>query len=188
MMPKITGVVAAAVLLAGCQQAPVRDEASHDSRVSVGSSFVLHESLSVPAGHARVFLQGGKVVAKKKLDLYRPHCDFEVRSVSDGSLRIAPDSFLVTKVIVYEEEVVSRPQPLRYAAYPMVRVSGGDGSFSLITRFVRHNLSSEKQPEVMRLTCHGGLDMPFYARTPGIAEIRQALGKYVTLELASTGN
>jgi hypothetical protein len=182
MMPKVVVIVAATLLLAACQQAPVRDEASPRSRVNVGSTFVLHEGLTVPSGHARVFLQGGSVVAKNKLNRYYPHCNFEVRTVSDGTLRIEPDTFLVTEVVEDQEQVVTRPQPLRVA-----RLSVGDdndGGVTLITRFIRHRLSSERQPGVMRLTCHGGFDVPFYAQTPGIAEIRQALGEVVTLNLA----
>lgn len=182
MMPKIAVFVAATLLLAACQQAPVRDEASHRSRVGVGSTFVLHQGLSVPAGHARVFLQGGSVVAKTKLDRYRPHCNFEVRQVSDGTLRIEPDAFLVTGIDEYEEEIVARPQRTRVAA-----LVGGESfdALSVIARFVRHRLSSERQPGVMRLTCHGGFDLPRDALTPSIAEIRQALGEVATLNLAS---
>lgn len=179
MMPKISFFVAACLVLVACQQAPVRDEASHFSRVGVGSSFVLHESLIVPVGHARVFLQGGKVVAKVQLNRYHPHCNFEVRSVSDGTLRIEPDTFLVTGIEEHMEEVVTRRQPLRYAAFSMEDFD----SMAMITRFVRHWLYSERQPEVMRLTCHGGFDDPSEALPPSIAEIRQALGKLVTLNL-----
>lgn len=181
MMPKSGLLVVAALLLAACQQAPLRDEASHRSRVGVGSTFVLHESLIVPAGHARVFFQDGKVVAKAQLDRYRPHCNIEVRTVSDGSSRIEPDTFLVTGVEEYEEEIVARPQHLRYAGLSM---SDGDGAMiSKIARFVRHWLYSERQPGVMRLTCHGGFDYPLDALTPSITEIRQALGERVTLNL-----
>ena len=182
MMPKTVVVVALGFLLAACQQAPVRDETSQRSRVGAGSTFVLHEALLVPAGHARVFLQSGKVVSKTQLDRYRPHCNFETRVVSDGTLRIEPDTFLVTDVEEYEEEIVSRPQPIRVAA-----LAGDDGDvggmISMITRFVRHWLYSERQPEVMRLTCHGGFDYPLDALPPSVAKIRQALGSYVTLNL-----
>lgn len=182
MMPKMTFIVATMFVLAACQQAPVRDEASYLSRVGVGSTFVVNESLMVPVGRARVFLQGGRVVTKVGLDRYRPHCNFEVRSLSDGSLRIEPDTFLVTRVIVDEEEVVSRPQSLHYAALGLGGDMGG-GGINMITHLVRHRLHSERQPEVMYLTCHGGFDYPFHARTPGIAEIRQVLGEMVTLNL-----
>lgn len=180
MMPKLVVFVAASLFLTGCQQGSVRDETSFLSRVGVGSTFVLHESLIVPGGHTRVFLQRGKVVSKVQLNRYHPHCNFEVRTLSDGSARIEPDTFLVTDVEVDEEEIVSRPDPLRYASFAN---DNDDGGVSLITLFVRHWLFSERQPEVMRLTCHGAFDVPFYARTPSIAEIREALGGRVTLNL-----
>lgn len=182
MMPKMLVIVAMTLVLTACQQAPVRDESSYLSRVAVGSKFVLHESLTVPVGHARVFLQDGKVVDKVRLDRYRPHCNFEVRSVSDGTLRIEPDTFLVIGVDEDEEEIVSRPQLLRNVVLDSSEEGGG---ISMITLYVTHWLFSERQPEVMRLTCHGGLDFPFDARPPGIAEIRQALGKLVTLNLVN---
>ena len=53
----------------------------------------------------------------------------------------------------------------------------------MISRFVRHKLYSDTQPEVMRFTCHGGFDEPWQAETPSINDIRQVLGKLVTLEL-----
>lgn len=182
MMPKRVMIVALILVMSGCQRAPVLDEASSFSRVGVGSTFVLNESLLVPTGHARVFFQGGKVVAKVRLDRYRPHCNFEVRSVSDGSLRIEPDTFLVTEVEEDEESVVTRPVSPRYAALAGDDDVGG-GAVELISPFVHHWLFSERQPEVMRLTCHGGFDFPFYARTPSVEEIRHALGERVTLNL-----
>lgn len=182
MMPKMGLVVAVALFGTACQQGPVRDESSTRSRVGVGSTFVLHEALLVPQGHARVFVQGGKVVAKVRLERYYPHCNFEVRSVSDGTLRIEPDTFLVTDVDEDEEEVVRRPQSQRYAALA-VDSDSMDGGVTMIAHFVTHWLYSERQPEVVRLICHGGFDAPFYARAPSIAEIRQALGGLVTLNL-----
>ncbi len=124
------------------------------------------------------------MVPKVRLDRYRPHCNFEVRSVSDGTLRIEPDTFLVTEVDEDEEEVVGLPQPQRYAG---LELNGGrGGGINQIVYYVRHWLYAERQPEVMHLTCHGGFDLPFYARTPGIGEIRQALGQLVTLNLVIT--
>lgn len=181
MMPKLIAVVALTLVMVACQQGPVRDESSYRSRVGIGSTFVLHESLIVPTGHARVFIQGGEVVAKPQLNRYRPHCNFEVRTISDGSSRIEPDTFLVTDIEEDEEEVVTRAEPMRYAA--LAENSDHQGGVNLITQFVRHWLYSERQPEVMRLTCHGAFDVPFYAQPPSIAEIREALGERVTLNL-----
>lgn len=184
MMPKLTALVALPLLLAACQQLPVQDEGS--SRIRVGSHLTLHQSLMVTAGHARVFMQNGQVVAKTKLDLYQPHCNFEVRSVSSGASIIEPDDFVVTAVMEDETEVVQGPPAQQYAAVGKMVAMGGDATLVMVTRFIRHNLESGHQPEVMRLTCHGGFAEPWQAAYPGIDEIRQSLGALVTLQMPHT--
>lgn len=181
MMPKLVAVVVVALALAGCQQVPVRDESSPYSRIPAGSRIVLHKALSVPQGHARVFLQGGEVKAKAKLNRYYPHCNFELRDVSDGTLRIEPDTFFVTRVTEGEEMVVRRQGPLRRVGFRSDRDSA-----SMISRFVRYRLGSESQPRLMRLTCHGGFADPYEAQYPGISDIRKALGERVSIRLANS--
>lgn len=178
-MPKLLPL-AVIFLLTACQQVPMRDENSPLMRVSPGSTIVLHKPLTVPAGHARVFLQGGKVVAKTRLKRYYPHCNFEVRQVSDGHLRIEPDTFIITDVTSGEEEWVSRQPTLRPAAWE-IDGDGADGAVLLI-RLVQHRLHSTRQPQVMRLTCHGGFAEPWKVAYPSIRDIRRSLGDYATLE------
>ena len=179
-MPKLVTLVATLFMLSACHQAPVRDENSSRSRVSAGSHFVLNEVLSIPTGHARVFLQSGQVVAKKRLEHYQPHCNIEVRSVSAGDSYIEPDIFVVTAVTEDEEEVVRGAQWQQYASL----LNSSDSMDSvMISRYVQHTLHSTAQPEVMRLTCHGGFAEAWQVDTPSIREIRQALGEIVTLKL-----
>ena len=170
-----------ALLLAACA-APVRDADAPYYRVPINSLVTLNQALTVPAGQARVFLQHGKVVAKGKLDQYRPHCDFEVRMVSDGSERIEPDSFNVTRVEVGDDFVVSRATQV-YAALVVINDANQP---SMISPYVHHWLSSAHQPQVMRLTCHGGFDYPGIAQYPTVNEIRESLGTAATLSLATT--
>jgi hypothetical protein len=170
MMPKRLALVAALLLLMACQQAPVRDENSPRSRVSIGSHFILHQVLA----------QEGQVVAKNKLERYQPHCNIEVHSVSSGGSYIEPDTFVVTAVMEDEVEVVRGTAWQHYASL----FYSGDGMDTLmLSRFVRHTLQSASQPEVMRLTCHGGFAEPWQVATPSVREIRQALGELVTLKL-----
>ncbi len=180
MMPKLTTVVAILFILTACNHMPVQDENSPRSRVAVGSHVVLNELLSIPAGHARVFLQDGRVVANKSLEYYQPHCNIAVRSVSTGDSYIEPDIFIVTAVMEDEEEVVRGARWRQYAS--LFNSSDSLGSV-MISRYVRHTLHSTSQPEVMRLTCHGGFAEPWQVDTPSIREIRQALGELVTLKL-----
>ena len=172
-MPKLLSVVAAASLLAGCLTLTVHDEGSSASRISVGSRIILHQAITVPAGDARVFMQEGKVTGKVALNQYLPHCNFEVRELSDGNARIEPDSFLIIALQVGSDRVVSNGMPTRLAVdLDMYQFH----SPSPVSRYVKHRLQSTNQPEVMNLKCHGGFDEPALAEYPGIRAIREALG------------
>jgi hypothetical protein len=157
----------------------VADESSPYSRMPVGSTVVLQQDLAVPAGHARVFLQHGKVVEKRRLDVYYPHCNFEQHAVSDGTAVIKADRFRVTAVGMGEDYVVQR-DALIHAGWSM---AGEFGGVSMINRYVGHTLNSPSQPQVTRLTCHGGFAFPGEAVTPSLTDIRTALGVVATVEL-----
>ena len=179
----ITAVVSLS-LLAACQQSPVLDEESPRSRIAPGSVLVLHEPLSVPVGHARVFLQDGKVRAKRRIDMYYPHCNFELRTLSDAPQTIHPGRFTI-KAIRWNEEMVVEHGPAR----PYYTDAGsGDVSVSLITRLLQHRLEAPQQPELMRLTCHGGFAEPWRAQFPSVAQIRQVLGELATIEAPDMQN
>lgn len=168
-------------VLSACQQQPIRDEDSPWARIQPGSKIILHQTLTVPPGHARVFMQGGEVVAKVRLNQYLPHCNFETHSVSDGTLRIEADTFLVTNTYEGEEEVVFRNRPLRYVAWSWNGKDYNDPG--MINLLVHHDLNSPNQPQVMRLTCHAGLTEIWEAHYPSISDIRHAMGSIATLEL-----
>lgn len=163
-----------ATLTIACAASP----GERPARLPVGTTVVLNQPLTVPAGQARVFLQGGRVIERVRLRQYYPHCDFEIRQVSDGSAGIAPDRFTVTAVTEGEEPVVMR-QTLHYAGLRLSDMQQ-DG-VSMVSRYLHHWLHSPRQPQVLRLTCHGGFDFPGRAQLPTVAEIRYALGEVVTL-------
>lgn len=175
-------LVSTAALLAGCA-APLVDEGSPGYRLPLTSVVVLQQALPVPAGHARVFLQGGAVVEKHRLNPYRPHCNFEQRAVSDGTAVIAADRFTVTAVSVGEDFVVQR----RAYVYAALRLAGDDDSPGQVNRYLHHRLASDRQPEVMRLTCHGGFDLPGLAQLPSLVDMRAALGEVAVLEVKTGG-
>lgn len=175
MMTRIGMVlVLSAVVLAGCAATMV-----DGSRLLAGATVVLQQDLTIPSGHARVFLQGGAVVEKTRLNIYQPHCNFEQRVVSDGSAVIAADRFLVTQVSVGDDFIVQRGAAL----FASLGMDGGNGIPGNLHRYVRHTLSSPRQPQVMRLTCHGGAEIPGRAEWPRLHEIRAALGSVATIEL-----
>lgn len=115
-----------------------------------------------------------------RLDRYQPHCNFEVRTLSVGHTVIAPESFMVTALLEDEEEVVRGPEWRRYAS-----LLGGldDMQANRVSRFVHHTLYAAAQPDVMRLTCHGGFADPWQAEYPSVSEIRRALGELITIRV-----
>ena len=179
-MKRIGWLSLLSLLLSGCGHGIVTDEDSPRSRLLPGSVLVLHQALTVPPGHTRVFLQDGKVRDKLKLDMYYPHCNFELRTLSDAPQTIRPDRFVITQVSWNEETVVdAATNPGR-----LKRVSdSGDTYAGPITRLLHHRLHSESQTTVMRLTCHGGFDDPWRASFPSVNQIRKVLGEVARVDL-----
>ncbi|MEW6648500.1 MAG: hypothetical protein AB1450_14975 [Pseudomonadota bacterium] len=178
MMTRISGLLVLTVVVLGGCATPVLDESAPGYRLPPGTAVVLQQDLAVPAGHARVFLQQGRVVAKHRLDVYRPHCNFEQRTVSDSTAVIAADRFTVTAVSEGEDFVVQR----RFFVYAALSLAGDDTSPSQINRYFHYTLASSQQPGVMRLTCHGGFDLPGAAQLPSLADMRAALGEVASIE------
>jgi hypothetical protein len=180
-MKRIIGIVLTAGLLGACAPLSLEHWSSSHAHIPVGATVVLNEALPIRSGHARVFMQDGRVVPKGGLNLYYPHCNFEVITLSDGSARVEPGRFLVTRHRQGHVEVVQERVPMRVAS--LVRASGdADGSAPPISRLIHYELHSDDQPDVRRLTCHGGLADDWEARYPTLAEMRSVLGGLVSWE------
>jgi hypothetical protein len=174
-MTKITGVALAVLTLTACAPMAVKDETSPYSRIQKGSTIVLEQSLPIPSGATRVFLQDGQVSRSGGVNIYYPHCNFEVRTLSDGSGRIQPDRFTVTGIQPGRVEVVREHQPFQLASLYLMVAGDDNATPPPISRLVHYRLESQMQPDVMRLTCHGGFADDWEADYPSVADIRQAL-------------
>jgi hypothetical protein len=147
----------------------------------VGSKIVLAQQLSIEPGTTRAFLQRGKPTTLGDFNRYHANCNFEVRHLSSESQRIEPDTFSVEKVERLMTEVVHSnfPQPR------VLRVEYTDPSSPLVTHGYHLWLGSDRQPEVMRLTCRGAFDDLSRAEPPSINEVREALGSIAELVLTT---
>ena len=165
-------------LLLGCAQPTIEDDDQAVRLPSVSDEIQLDQDLVILSDNTRVFFQRGKVVAKKDLDHYHPSCDLEVRTLSPEVQHVEKDSFTVTRVIFSQESVV---------VWDGVRVAwfgwgGGlwtEGGQS-IYRFIRMELHSDVQPDVLRLTCRGAYEDYHRASYPSPVEIRIALGRFIS--------
>ena len=167
-------------LLAACDNSQVlRDEDSQVFSVSLGSTFTLNREITIQPDQVSVYLQNGKIERVGDVDFYRPHCKFELFTISEQARVVKPDTFVVTRIVDQREDV-SRQWP-RYAALGMAD-SGGDTGPIHMTFSTTMYLESEIQPDVFRMNCKRW-DWPNIGEYLSINEMRQALGDYFTLSL-----
>jgi hypothetical protein len=177
---RLTAVVSAVVLLAACGNSQVvKDEDSQFYSIPPGSTFKLNNEITIQPDNTSVYLQNGKPAADAEIDFYKPHCVFELYTISDSARVVKPDSFVITKIVDQREDV-SLASPT-YAALGMGFVLG-DGPVHL-TYSTTMYLESKIQPDVYRMTCKRW-DWPNIGEYLSINEMRQALGDYFTLTLA----
>jgi hypothetical protein len=184
-------IILAAALAAACQTTAYQgNESSPYYRVPAGSHVILNRDLTIPAEQVGVYMQGGQVMPQNQLNMYHAHCKLEVRTRRDVSQVVRADEFVVTKSVQEALIYSVQAEPRTYAdASRAVRVNGMDdsGGQSVQTYATRLDLRSERQPDVLRLTC-AHWDHPNTAVHLSIRQIRAALGDVVTLRLAGKGS
>ncbi len=170
----------AALAITACDNRQlVKDQDSPFYSIPVGSRFTLNRELTIQPDHTSVFLQNGDPAADSNVDFYKPHCIFELFSISNKARVVRPDTFVVTKIVDQSEDVATSWPT--FAALGMGIVFG-DGPVHLTFSTTMY-LESRIQPDVYRLTCQRW-DWPNIGEYLSINEMRQALGDYFTLILA----
>ncbi|MCK4742309.1 MAG: hypothetical protein KAT25_00665 [Sulfuriflexus sp.] len=162
--------------LAGCAYQPPKDISSSFYSPPVGSQLQLHKTLTIPANDTQVRIQDGKVISSSwDLDAYYPNCNFELHKRAEVARTIQPDIFIISRVVRDTENVMLH-SPI------IVARSSGNGAPS-VDYITIMDLSSPRQPEVMRLTCQHWED-PSDSYHLSIKQIRKTLGELFTLTLA----
>lgn len=169
--------VLVANLLAGCAHTPDPLASAERGRV------VLHQALTIPPDAATVRLQYGQVVAFNAVQEHDPFCVFEINTVAPGPQTVNPAGFAITRVSRSIETFAGMPvfPGLRTLRVGFGDHDGGPSHIYYKTQF----LLRDADQGVRALTCMSN------QRAPGIpimrhltlAEMRQALGALLTLEL-----
>lgn len=165
-----------ALLIGGCAQL----QSSLDSpdsgffRPPPGSVVELRRDLQVAPQRTRVFIQAGEVLGSGGVNTFYPSCNFEVRALSEQAQWIKAGHFQVEQVRQGSESVVQAGS-VQLASLRLAGFRPFSDAPSIM-RYYHFNLASEQQPEVMRLTCRGGLEDSPQADFPTWQEIQQALG------------
>lgn len=178
-------VLAAALVLSGCQTLIQQSENGNWIDIAPGSTLTLHQSVQVAQDRARVFFVNGR--ARNSGASYRPSCALEVRRISrDGPQTIPAGMLRIKRIQNYWTEVVD----VRNPDAPRLRLvsvggDGSDGGYSMIQTGFHLWLDDSADQNLMRLTCLGILADPVDAYPPTLEEIRAALGKLATLTVVS---
>ncbi|WP_455205876.1 hypothetical protein [Kaarinaea lacus] len=169
--------------LTSCSYVVVTDPTSPYYIPSPGSKVVIHQRLEVPPGRNDVFFQHGKVISRKELNQYNVNCNLNTNSLEDITRYVEPGTYTVTRTTREENSIVQR-QTIRLASLSLSIGVGMDGGGpSMMFEIVKMRLQGEPGANVTELVCRGGLDDPSNMQMPSLAEIRQALGKYVSIEV-----
>lgn len=137
-----------------------------------GSKFVLKRQLTVPAGQASIFIQGGQVRTFSEVYQYEPHCKVEMQRLTNNPQTIQPGEFVVDKM---------RRERSQHGALPgfVYVLDSFDRSYE---RYSTHfYLSSGQQPEVFRVTCQQWQD-PAWPKHVTLRQINQTLGDLLSLQ------
>lgn len=165
------------VTLAACQYVPPRDIDSPFFSPPSGSQLRLTRPLTIPANDAGVFIQYGQAqYSSWRLNMYYPHCDFELHTRASKERVIEPDTFTVTRTVHETENVLLTPA--------VVAGFGGSGDGPPGENYMTVlYLHSDKQPDVFRMTCQHWEDSS-QGEHLTVKQIRQALGELFILEIA----
>jgi len=161
--------------LVACQSVGTGTTGYFSNPVSVGTELELVETLHVPAGRARVYLQGGEVQRYADIDQYQPFCYFLMNAPSPLARDIQPAVFRTLSVDLREQDV-RLATPLRVVHGGVIGSSDGPGVIAFETH-MRLNLQGQSDPE--RLVCSGAFASPGEAAPIRLAEMRLALGSWV---------
>jgi len=165
--------------LTACQSVSMNPRGFFSEPVGVGTELELDRPLRVPAGLARVYLQGGELRAYGNVDQYRPFCYFLMRAPSPVAREILPATFIIHSVELLEQDV-RRATPLRFASLGFLGSGDGPGVIAFETH-MHLAVTGTADPEW--LVCSGAFAPPSEAAPIRLAEMRQALGSWVAIRV-----
>ena len=146
--------------------------------IRAGSTLTLNREITFPADIVSVFIFNGQIVPRSTIDVYKPHCKFELYDMKPQPQTIQPDTFTIQKSVYFD--AMYNPGRLHQTNFVLNRYTTGGPSYQPYTTYMY--LQSDKQQNVYRLSCLHWED-PVDARYLTVAQIRQVLGDLMTLKL-----
>ncbi|KPJ90274.1 MAG: hypothetical protein AMJ53_14160 [Gammaproteobacteria bacterium SG8_11] len=196
LLSSFAGLSAAILVVSACSQWQVTDPTSPYFLPLPGSKVIVHQRLEVPPGRTRVFFQHGKLIPHRNIFQYDINCELEINKLADTVRYIEPGTYTVTRTRRQFESIIQNDtidKPILLAALDTqftatrASVDGGEGS-TMQFEIIRLRLQGEEDSLLRELACRGALADPVNMQMPTIAEMRQALGEYVSIETPQEQN
>ncbi len=176
----VTGIIVISGCGASLENNTVRPPVSPAAIVQV------NQQLEIPDGKARVYIQGGAIIAYRKKDEWSTYCSLlmqQKHASGEPKLSILPGQFKITKVIESEDgQGTGRTYVASLGWFIDVNAQG---AYHVIYA-VEMRLSSADQPGVRALICEKRADtMGIYSihNYPTLAEIKTALGDTIEIKM-----
>ena len=164
--------------LAACQKGVmVREVGGGSFKQLQGATLVLKQPLQVPAGQARVHIRAGNAGAGQNYT----RCAFEIERVNHAGFTIQPEAFPITLVQGSLTPVVA-VEAVRVAGLLLAGGMDGPGSGGYYEGY-HFWLASERQPQVMRMSCYGMFAEPPDLQPPTLWEIQRVLSGVAEIRL-----
>ena len=175
---KCVSILGLAAVLGACASSNPRYVPS----VPPGSAVEVKESLQIPDGRARVFIQNGAVVSQNAVDIFSVYCAVSMNKLHQSGeppLVVEPERFRITEVRQYNS--------INRAHRVYVANSGGNFEYPAnVVYYVDMRLQAENPSDVRALICMkhnnpaGFYDARIYY--PSLAEIDATLGDVIEIE------
>ncbi len=171
-------------LLSACASLNMESEQARLKRlVSPGTIIELHEPLTVPMDYSRTFIQDGKSVISRELEVRSPYCQFyrfETQQELQTVRVIQPDRFSVIGTSTRMHLASVDPNMLSMGRSMSVVRPRYENFLSESTLQTIIKIKSEKQPAVVELTCMI-FSFPHQKNYVTFDEIIETLGDLVTI-------
>ena len=165
-----------ALLLNACTLPTSTDPDSFLYSVPVGSVLQLIQDFPIKARTARSFMQGGRIVQERELNIYYPHCSLLTNTLQDYDRTIKPTRFEIYRVVDDEEHA------RRYVQYAARLIGFGSDGPSIIGQSSYYYLRSADEPDVRSLICLQW-GSPESVKYLSINQVRAVLGDIFTLHI-----
>ncbi|MGD8939785.1 MAG: hypothetical protein PVJ72_10425 [Gammaproteobacteria bacterium] len=169
-------VLMAGLLLSGCQSFINLQAWPPPYSLPAGSGVSINRDLSVAPYAVSVWIQYGKVLRRRDVNLSYANCRFELYTLQAVERTIYKGEARIEKFVNSTDYVSSG----FFTFASLVNVSGDDGASTAGIYSTNIYLQSAKQPDLYRLICEHW-DDPASGSYLTIAQIQEALGNIATL-------